>query len=112
LHDIDQKVKVDKMSQLRKRLKKHDSQKQISQTLTNRLVAAIGFLILILVVLIFRIGETWWWNWLAEHRTQIIGLLALITLSLILLSPIMVEASSNTRTLSGPGKNPKGPRLE
>ena len=111
-NNTDEKLEDDKMSTLRKRLKKHDSQKQIAQIVTNRLVTVIGFLILILLVLLFRLGENWWWSWLVEHRTQIIGLVALLALCLIFLSPIMVEASSNTRTLSGPGKNPKGPRLE
>ncbi len=100
------------MSKMRKRLHKRDSQKQIAQTITNRLITLIGFLIVILIVLIFKLGEVWWGSWLVEHRTQIIGFIALITLLLIFSSPILVEASSNTRTLSGPGKNPKGPRLE
>jgi polyferredoxin len=100
------------MSKLRKRLKKHDSPKQIAETVTNRLVIVIGFLVVILLVLIFRIGEIWWSSWMIAHRMQIVGFIAFIAIFLIFLSPIMVEASSHTRTLSGPGKNPKGPRLE
>jgi hypothetical protein len=60
----------------------------------------------------FSIGRDLWPIWLIAHRKQIVGILLLAVIFLILLSPILVEATSNTRTLSGPGKNPKGPRLE
>ena len=100
------------MSKLRKRLEKHDNPKQIARAVTNRLTALIGFLIFILLTFIFRIGQSWWPSWLLEYRMQIIGLIGLVELFLIFLSPVIVEATSNTRTLSGPGKNPKGPRLE
>ncbi len=99
------------MSKLRKRSKKLASQKQKAQTIRNGLIALIGFLIVALLVLIFRVGEGLWWLWLVDHRTQIIGLLALITVSLICLSPIMIEASAHTRTLSGPGKTYHGSRF-
>jgi hypothetical protein len=49
--------------------------------------------------------------WMIAHRTQIIGILLLILFIMILVSPVLIEANSNPRTLSGPGKNPKGPNL-
>jgi len=100
------------MFKLRRRFNERAGQKQIARTVKQRLLLLIGFLIAFLLVLIFKVGEVWWPAWMSGHRTQIEGIIVLAVLCLILLFPIMVEASSNTRTLSGPGKNPKGPRLE
>jgi hypothetical protein len=78
----------------------------------QRLVFVIAILSIILLVLIFRVGEVLWLGWMIAYRKQIIGLLLFITLFLFFLSPIIIEANSNSRALSGPGKNPEGPRLD
>jgi len=78
----------------------------------RRLALLIGFLIAILLVLMLRLGEVWWPVWMIAHRTQTEGIVALAVILLILFSPILVEANSNPRVLSGPGKNPEGPRLD
>ena len=91
---------------------KHQSQKQIARTLKQRLIIVIVFLLAILLILLFGIGEGRWPMWVIMHRTQIEGIIVLAVVVLMLSSPIIMEATVNTRTLSGPGKNPKGPRLE
>jgi hypothetical protein len=91
---------------------KHQRQKEIARAVKQRLTILIGFLLAILLVLLLGIGEGLWPTWVTGHRTQIEGIILMAVVVVILLSPIMVEATTNTRTLSGPGKNPKGPRLE
>ena len=100
------------MSRMQRDLSEHEARKQIVKTVKRRLALLIAFLIIILLVLIFRVGESWWPVWMIEHRTQIEGIILLGVICLILSSPIIIEADSNPRALSGPGKNPKGPRLE
>ena len=90
--------------------KDRESKEQIARTVKRRLALLIGFLIAILLVLTLRVGEVWWPGWLIAHRTQTEGILALAVILLILLSPILIEANSHPRVLSGPGKNPEGPR--
>jgi hypothetical protein len=100
------------MSKKRRRFKESDGRKQIALTMKHRLVLIIAILLIILLVLIFRVGEVLWLGWMIAYRKQIIGLILFIILFLFFLSPIIIEADSNPRALSGPGKNPKGPRLE
>jgi len=100
------------MSKKQKHPKDAELRKQIARTVKRRLAALIAFLLVSLLVLLLKVGAGWWPGWIIEHRAQIEGMLSLAIILLILLSPILVEASSNPRTLSGPGKNPEGPRLE
>jgi len=100
------------MSKIRRRFKESDIRNQIARTMKQRLVFVIAILSIILLVLIFRVGEVLWLGWMIAYRKQIIGLLLFITLFLFFLSPIIIEANSNSRALSGPGKNPEGPRLD
>ena len=100
------------MSKKRRRFKESDIRNQIARTMKQRLVLVIAILSIILLVLIFRVGEVLWLGWMIAYRKQIIGLLLFITLFLFFLSPIIIEANSNSRALSGPGKNPEGPRLD
>jgi len=100
------------MSRKQRGPKDSESRKQIARTVKRRLAFLIGSLIAILLVLLFWVGEAWWPVWMIAHRTQTEGIFALAVLLLILLSPILVEASSHPRVLSGPGKNPEGPRLD
>ena len=91
---------------------KHQRQEQIARAVKLRLTILIGILIAILLTLLLGIREGSWPLWVIVHRSQIEGVLVLAAVVLILSSPIIMEATVNTRTLSGPGKNPKGPRLE
>ncbi|MBN8579499.1 MAG: hypothetical protein J0L96_02415 [Anaerolineae bacterium] len=81
--------------------------KKIAQTTRRRLIVLISFLGAVLLILIFKVGEVYWSVWLIEHRRQAIGIVALLTTIITLSSPIIIEANSNTRTLQGPGKDPK-----
>lgn len=100
------------MSKILRRFKKLDDRKQIAQTVKQRLALFIASLIAIIFILLFWVGKVLWPVWLTEYRSSIIGFILFIVIFLILLSPIIIEATSNPRALSGPGKNPKGPRLE
>jgi hypothetical protein len=94
------------MSNIGKRFKKREDKKQTGQAVKRGLILMIVVLITILLALIFGAGEAWWPLWVIQHRAQVEGIIILFIIVLILLSPLLVEASSNTRTLSGPGKNP------
>jgi hypothetical protein len=92
--------------------KDSEKRKQIARIVKRRLALLIGFLIIILLVLLLRVGEVWWTGWMIAYRTQTAGILALAVILVILFSPLIIEATSNPRVLSGPGKNPEGPRLD
>src|SRR5688500_6122925 len=94
------------MSRVRRRRKNRESRNQIAQTVKQRLGWLISFLSAILLIMILRIGQALWPLWMVEYRPRIAAILLLAIICLILLSPIIVEASSNTRTLSGPGDSP------
>ncbi len=100
------------MSKKQRHPKDAERRKQIARTVKRRLALLIASLIAILLALLLKVGEGWWPRWMIWHRVQIEGIIALAVILLILLSPLIVETSSNPRTLSGPGKNPEGPRLE
>ena len=88
-----------------------DGRRQIARVMQRRLIGLVSFLAVILVALVFKVGESWWPLWMTDRRAQFIGLVLLVILCVTALSPILVEADTNPRPLSGPGKNPKGPRL-
>jgi len=100
------------MSKKQRHPKDAEVRKQIAQRVKRRLVTLIALLIALLLGLIFKLGEGQWPRWLMNHRMQVEGVISLVIILLILLSPLIIESSSNPRTLSGPGKNPEGPRLE
>src|SRR5215510_6080700 len=81
--------------------------KQIARTTKRHLILLLALLTAIFLVFIFKIGGSLWPIWLITHRTQIIGFLVLAILVVFFSSPLIIEASSNSRPLSGPGKNPK-----
>lgn len=107
-----EQLEDNKMSKMRRDRKDHAARKQIAQMVKRRLTLLIAFLVVILFALLFRVGDTWWPRWMTEHRTSLEGIILLAVICLILASPLIIEADSNPRALSGPGKNPKGPRLE
>jgi uncharacterized membrane protein len=100
------------MPRIRERSKERESRNQIASTVKKRFVLLISLLSAILLVMMFRVGAALWPLWVVEHRLRIVAILLLIIICSIVLLPIMIEATSNTQTLSGPGKNPKGPHLE
>ncbi len=100
------------MSRTRKHPKDHQARKEIARTTKRRLTFGIAGLAAILLALMFRVGATAWPAWLVAYRTQIEGIIALAVILLIVLFPLITEVSSNPRNLSGPGKNPEGPRLD
>ncbi|HET9905336.1 MAG TPA: hypothetical protein VFQ23_01810, partial [Anaerolineales bacterium] len=69
----------------------------------KRLVLLTSFLSTLVGILIFRAGESLWPLWVVENRLRIIAILLLVIICLIVVFPIMIEASTNPRTLSGPG---------
>jgi hypothetical protein len=73
----------------------------------RRLTWLLAFLVIILLALMRGVGEIWWPRWMIDHQNQIEGILGLAVICLLLTSPIIIEADSNPRALSGPGKNPK-----
>src|SRR5512138_1079678 len=80
--------------------------RQIAQAVRRRLVLLLSLLIAIVLVVTFKIGGSFWPAWLVTHRTQMIASLALVILVVFFSSPLIIEASSNPRPLSGPGGRP------
>jgi hypothetical protein len=75
---------------------------------TTQTVALFAiFLIAVVLALAFRVGQAVWPAWLTDHRTQIMGVVGLALFITVCLSPVIIEANSNPRHLSGPGKNPE-----
>ena len=95
------------MTKKRRRLKERESIKQIARVTKLRLALIITFLSLILILLIFRVGEVLWPAWMIDYRRLIIGIILVPVVFLTLMSPIIIEANSNPRVLSGPGKDPR-----
>ena len=81
--------------------------RQIAERTKRVIVIISTCLIVICLILIFKVGEFIYPSWVIIHRTQIIGILILGLTLVILFSPLIIEVNSNTRTLSGPGKNPR-----
>jgi hypothetical protein len=100
------------MSKTKKQLKEREYIKQIAESMRKRLIVVISILLAILLVLLFRVGGDYWPTWLINSRKLLATILSFVVIFLILLSPIIIEATSNPRVLSGPGKNPKGPRID
>jgi hypothetical protein len=95
-----------KMSKMR-HLKKREDIERIARTTKQRLVLVIAFLLAIILILIFRVGEVLWPGWMIEYRTQIMGIMLFILFPLILFSPVIIKVNSDPRVLSGPGKDPR-----
>jgi hypothetical protein len=87
--------------------KRKEEIKKIARVTKFWLSIVIAFLSIILLALIFRVGEAYWALWLIEHRTLGIGVVLLLLVVVSLLSPVIIEANSNPRTLQGPGHDPR-----
>ena len=91
----------------RKRKNRIKARRQTTIKVERGLLTTIPFLSILALALIFRIGESLWPVWLVEHRSPLIAILLLISIVLLILSPIIIEYSEKPRSLSsGPGKNP------
>jgi hypothetical protein len=100
------------MSKNRKHLKQRHpkepkSKKKIAQITKERLILVISILIAILAVLFFKAGNALWPTWMIEYRKLLIALILFPVIFLTLMSPVIIEANSDPRPLSGPGKNPE-----
>jgi len=94
------------MFRLKKQRNIREGRKRIAQKVKKRLALLITFLSAIVLVLTFEAGRAWWPRWLVEYSIVLRGVILFTVVMLILLSPVIVEASSNPRTLSGPGNIP------
>jgi hypothetical protein len=86
--------------------KNRESRSRLARIVKHRLSLLIGFLVVLLLAVLFRAGEAWWPVWIIEHQRQVAGIVILAILVLILLAPVIIEADSDPRPLDGPGKNP------
>lgn len=89
------------------RNKQRQTVKKIARITRNKIISLIISLFVIILLLALKAGEPWWPLWIAEHRLRIIGILILAELVLGFSAPVVIEADSNPRALSGPGKNPQ-----
>jgi hypothetical protein len=64
----------------------------------------ISILIAFLVVLIFKVGVVFWPGWIIEYRKLFMALLLFVVIFLTFMSPVIIEANSDPRPLSGPGE--------
>lgn len=70
-----------------------------------------SLLIVLLCILALEVGAPFYPSWLIAYRRQIIGVLAFALIAVLVAAPLVVEANTHPRPLSGMGKSPKGPRL-
>ena len=94
------------MPKVRKLNRRHEIER-IRRRTTRYLVLCLMFPAVVVLGLTFRVGQAVWPAWIMKARIEIIGILLLTVLATILFSPIIIEANSNPRHLSGPGKNPE-----
>ena len=99
------------MSKLRRHIKKKHSKEpqtkqQIARATTKRLAVMISCVAAVLVLLIFQVGGILWPVWIMHARGGLIALLVFLEIFLIFMSPVIIEANSDPRPLSGPGRNP------
>jgi hypothetical protein len=80
---------------------------EIAQKTSKGIILFLSLLIIPCIILIFNIGNSFYSSWLITYRTQIIGVLLFAILLVVISSPLIVEVNSNSRPLSGPGKNPE-----
>ena len=79
----------------------------IARITRKRLKLLIFGLLLVLAFFIFQPWADFWPDWMFDIRRGVIVLGGLMTILLILMSPIIVATESDPRPLSGPGKNPR-----
>ena len=97
------------MSKNRKHLKRRKpeelkTKKRIALVTRKLLIIVMSILIAFLVVLIFKIGIVFWPGWMVEYRKLLMTLASIVAIFLIFMFPVIVEANSDPRLLSGPGE--------
>jgi hypothetical protein len=70
----------------------------------DRLILLIHFMSGFILILMFRMWESWWPAWAVENRSRFMGIVILVDLFLMLVSPLLIEANGNPHTLTGPGR--------
>ena len=63
-------------------------------------------LIVVLAVLVLKIGDVLWPLWMVDGREIFIAVILVIVIFLSFMSPVIIEATSDPRLLTGPGKMP------
>ncbi len=99
------------MSRHRSHPKQSERIEQIARRVKLWLIVLIAFLVIVLLALQLGAGQADSSGWLARHHAQVQAAIVLVVVILIVTSPLLIEALSNMRALSGPGKNPEGPNL-
>lgn len=82
--------------------------KQIAQKTTRRIILLVLSLVVPCIILMLKIGESFYSPWIIAHRIPIIGILLLSIVVVTIFSPLLIEVNSNPRPLSGPGDRPSG----
>jgi hypothetical protein len=95
----------------RKHHEKPKKKEQIARTTRLWLILPISFFAAIALVFIFKVSGELWTPWMVKMRTSIIGIALFITVILSVAAPVIIEVNSNSRPLSGPGKNPELPDI-
>lgn len=88
------------------RRKERQRIEQTARIISERLAEIITILLAMLAYLYFKAGVALWPLWLVSHRERVMVLVTFVLAIMILLSPVIVEAGSNPRPLSGPGRRP------
>jgi hypothetical protein len=78
--------------------------KKMIRIVKPALIFLISSLGIAALVLIFRLGHGIWPEWIIEYRRQILGIVLFALFGLSLGTPIMIEATVNTKPLVTPEK--------
>ncbi len=71
------------------------------------LALSITLLLILLAIFVFKPGEAFWPGWLIGYSRLFNAIFVVMLIFLSLMSPIIIEVTSNPRPLSGPGNNPE-----
>ena len=96
------------MSRKHRHLEASEHQKEIVRVTKRRLFLVAGSLAAVLAMLIFKIGGSFWPDWLMDYSRAFVALLGFLLISLSLLYPIIVEFYRAPGEKSGPGDLPGG----
>lgn len=95
------------MSKRIMRRKLLENKHRIARITKKRLAVLMICLLAALAFFIFKVGQDYWPSWMIEIRKGVIAIAGILTVLLILMSPIIVATESDPRPLSGPGKDPR-----
>ncbi len=80
------------------------NRKRIARITRQWLVYTLAMMSVLMAILYSKVGEGLWPAWLIDWRNLIIAILVVALIFLTLMSPVIIEANSNPRTLTGPGR--------